>query len=440
LWPPFCSIYNEPMKSPKNNRELLEFLKDSPTPFHATANLKKTLQEAGFTALEESEIWRLEEGKSYYVTRNESSIIAFQLAPEDFSATGFAMVGAHTDSPCLRLKPQPLQKNENSLQLGTEVYGGALLYTWFDRDLSLAGRVSYENKKGEIKSTLMDFQRPLAIVPSLAIHLFRDVHQNRSLNPQKELVPVLMQYSSKQGFVDFNSLILAELQSLDPDAQKVFGHEFYCYDTQDPSILGYHNDFLTSARLDNLLSCWVGLQALLGAHPGKNILLVCNDHEEVGSQTAIGASGSFLKDTLNRITGSPEAMTRAMSRSILVSTDNAHGIHPNSPEKHDAAHRPVLNEGPALKVNANQRYATNSETAAILSRLADQNEIPLQHFVSRSDFPCGSTIGPLTASQIGIKTVDLGIPTWAMHSIREVAGTRDVQFLFTLLREFYSQE
>lgn len=428
------------MEIAENNRELLEFLKNSPTPFHATSNLKKTLTDSGFTALDESENWLLEEGKGYYVTRNESSIIAFQLAPGDFPTKGFAMVGAHTDSPCLRLKPHPLQKNENSLQLGTEVYGGALLYTWFDRDLSLAGRVSYENKHGDIKSTLMDFQRPLATVPSLAIHLFRDVHQNRSLNPQKELVPVLMQYSPKKGFADFNSLVLAELQSLDPTAQKVFAHEFYCYDTQDPAILGYNNDFLTSARLDNLISCWAGLQALLKAQPKKNILLVCNDHEEVGSQTAIGASGSFLNDTLNRMIGSPAAKARSMAQSILISTDNAHGIHPNYPEKHDPAHRPVLNEGPALKVNANQRYATNSESAAILSQLADKNEIPLQHFVSRSDFPCGSTIGPLTASQIGIKTVDLGIPTWAMHSIREVAGARDVQYLFTLLREFYSQE
>ncbi|MDX1386707.1 MAG: M18 family aminopeptidase, partial [bacterium] len=333
-----------------------------------------------------------------------------------------------------------LQKNENSLQLGTEVYGGALLYTWFDRDLSLAGRVHYENKKGEVKSLIMDFQKPLITIPSLAIHLFRDVHQNRSLNPQKELVPILMQYSNKKGFKDFASLLLAEIQSIDPTAQKVFGHELYCYDTQGPNILGYEGDFITSARLDNLLSCWVGLRAMLKAKLKKNILLVCNDHEEVGSQTAIGADGSFLRDTLNRITGSPAAMARSVSQSLLISTDNAHGVHPNYPEKHDGEHRPVLNGGPALKVNANQRYMTNSETAALIGKLAQENKIPLQHFVSRNDIPCGSTIGPLTASQIGVKTVDLGVPTWAMHSIREVAGTRDVHYLYTLLKEFYSAE
>lgn len=421
-------------------QSLLTFLKNSPTPFHATKNMAKTLEAEGYIQLKEPDHWKLKNKGKYFVLRNHSSLIAFQLADQNYDQQRFHMVGAHTDSPALKLKPNTPKQNENYLQLGVEVYGGALLNPWFDRDLSLAGRISYENKKGELKSLLLDFKRPIAIIPSLAIHLDRQANEQKKIHQQKDLPPIFAQIDKGNTTKNFADILIKEItqQNLTKDFKQILSHELYLYDTQPASLLGLHQDFITGARLDNLLSCHIACQALLRSSSSHNILMVASDHEEVGSNSYIGADGNFLPSILARIYGDPPQLSRAMSQSMLISTDNAHGIHPNFPELHEPAHRPLLNGGPVIKINHNQRYATNSETEAFFTLLCKNSKIPFQKFVMRSGLPCGSTIGPLTASQLGIRTIDVGVPTFAMHSIREMAGAKDPYYLYQALTEFFS--
>lgn len=426
------------MDSASFQKQLLSFLGDSPSPFHAVANMEQLLRRNKFEPLEENSPWKLQGGGKYFITRNQSSLIALRLSKKDPHLAPWQMAGAHTDSPCLKVKPRGEKIEQGYLQLGVEVYGGALLAPWFDRDLSLAGRVHYQDKKGRRKSCLVDFKRPIAFIPSLAIHLFREVHENRTINSQKELVPLLMK--TADGPNDFSSILVREIrkQKIDAQVDKVLAHEMLCYDTQRPALVGLQQDWLASARLDNLLSCYVILNSLLESKPHTNVLVVCNDHEEVGSQSEVGASGPWLRRILERIHSSPEDLSRSLSESWLVSCDNAHGVHPNYPEKHDPEHRPRLNEGPVIKINANQRYATTSDTASRFIQTCEKLKLPYQYFVSRNDMPCGSTIGPLTAAKVGIATLDVGLPTWAMHSVREIGGTQDAWSLFQILREIFS--
>ena len=423
------------------NDQLLAFLKAAPSPFHAAEQMAQRLDEAGFEYLSEQESWSIEAGGRYYTTRNDSSIIAFTAG--DFSR-GIRMVGAHTDSPCLMVKPQP-EKTKNYLQVGVEVYGGALLNPWFDRDLSLAGRVIYRDKaSGELKQSLLDFARAIATIPSLAIHLDREANKNRTVNPQTDIPPILCALHEQRSR-DFRELLATELLAQNPqlgsDTENisVLDYELCFYDTQPPAIIGLHNDFIASARLDNLLSCFTGLQALLSADAQQPCLLVCTDHEEVGSASACGAQGPMLASVLERLLPDVGERSRCIARSLMVSADNAHGIHPNYATKHDANHGPLLNGGPVIKINANQRYATNSVTAALFRDLCQQVDVPVQSFVTRTDLGCGSTIGPITASEIGVPTLDVGVPTFAMHSIRELAGSDDAWSLFKVLRTLYEQ-
>lgn len=422
------------------NQGLLSFLENSPTPFHAVATMEKSLLDAGFIRLDERQAWQLEVGGRYFTTRNGSSIIAFIAGQEPINEQGIRMVGAHTDSPCLKVKPRPDVFQKGFHQLGVEVYGGVLLNPWFDRDLSIAGRVAYKNNNGVLKTLLMDFEVPVAVIPSLAIHLDRDANNSRSINNQKDILPVLRLASAGEG--DFRDLLAQHIQANYPEAdfEAVMDYELYFYDTQKPALTGLNEDFISAARLDNLLSCYVGLQALRDYQGTQSCLLVCNDHEEVGSCSAIGAQGPMLHDVLLRWLGDESAVIRAMASSLFVSADNAHAVHPNYPEKHDSLHGPALNAGPVIKVNANQRYATNAETAGYFRLLCEQNTIPVQSFVMRSDMACGSTIGPITASGIGVKTIDVGVPTFAMHSIREMAGTLDAAYLYQALCAFYASE
>lgn len=417
---------------------LMDFLAQSPTPFHAVLRMMEALEEAGFEALRESEAWALQKNRKYYVMRNDSSLIAFKTGEEDPVGAGWRMVGAHTDSPCLKLKPNPTRKSKNYLQAGIEVYGGAILHTWFDRDLSLAGRIGYLNSKGKLDSLLLDFKRPIAVIPSLAIHLNRTCNENFPVNAQKDLPPLLLQSEDKDASVE--EMLLGEIQAqkLARDAKKILSHELSFYDTQAAARVGAEGQFLASARLDNLLSCWIGLQALIDSRNEAPCLLVCNDHEEVGSVSASGAEGPFLKSVLQRLAPDPEDFARMMHASILVSCDNAHGVHPNYADKHDEQHGPLLNAGPVIKINANQRYATNSETAALFASICEGGKIPYQKFAVRADMGCGSTLGPLTAANLGVKTVDIGLPTFAMHSIRELAGVADIACLSKALQSFYT--
>jgi len=427
---------------------LIEFIKKSPTPFHAVQTMVEILEDAGFKRLSETDQWSVDKqpaGERCFVTRNDSSIIAFQMN-QSLLEHGIRMLGAHTDSPCLKVKPNPEIINNHYLQLGVEVYGGALLNPWFDRDLSLAGRVSYLNENGQIDHQLIDFEKAIAVIPSLAIHLDREANENHSINKQEHIAPVLMKLpeNSIDKDADFKKLLLkivnAELEKYTTisNAAKILDYELSFYDVQAPAVVGLHDDFIASARLDNLLSCYTGLMALLDKEGKQNKLLVCNDHEEVGSVSAAGAQGPFLKSVLSRLCASEEELSRVIACSLMISADNAHGVHPNFADKHDANHGPIMNEGPVIKVNANQRYSSNSETGAMFKHLCDLADVPVQSFVVRSDMACGSTIGPITASEIGVRTVDVGVPTFAMHSIRELAGRWDAFYLYRVLKQYYN--
>jgi len=418
--------------------DLKLFLQASPTPFHAVKEMSARLLAAGFKELKEEDAWAVENGGKYYVVRNGSSIIAWATPKhKDLAESGLRMVGAHTDSPCLKVKPLPELNRHGYQQLGVEVYGGVLLNPWFDRDLSMAGRVSYKANSGERKQALVDFKKPIALIPSLAIHLDREANKNRNINAQTYL-PVIL----GQGEADFSfKQMLVEQLSVEgaDDAADVLDYEIALYDTQAPALTGLQSEYISSARLDNLLSCYMGLAALLQADSEEGVLLVCNDHEEVGSMTAAGAQGPMLTQVLERLSPNVEERVRMISRSMMISADNAHGIHPNFADRHDANHGPLINHGPVIKLNSNQRYATNSETSAIFRDLAQQVEVPVQAFVVRSDMACGSTIGPITAAELGVKTLDIGVPQFAMHSIREMAGVKDVEHLTAVLTKFFQE-
>ncbi|MCP5302616.1 MAG: M18 family aminopeptidase [Pseudomonadales bacterium] len=421
------------------NQGLIRFLQASPTPFHAVREMALTLSQVGYQRLFEQDEWALSAAGKYYVTRNDSSIIAFNLSGQDLRQSGLRMVGAHTDSPCLKIKPNPEMSIKGFRQLGVEVYGGALLNPWFDRDLSLAGRVTYADKTGAIKNALIDFKQPVATIPSLAIHLDKEANTARSINAQTDIPIVLGLWPQDEPW-SFKELVLEQLTKDGLEASHVLDYEIYCYDTEAPAITGLNQEFIASARLDNLLSCYLGLQALLQAQSNEQCrpsLLVCSDHEEVGSGSAAGARGNLLQTVLERMAPESQSRHQTVANSMMVSVDNAHGIHPNYAAKYDDNHGPLFNAGPVIKVNASQRYATNSETGAVFRQLCASQEVPVQSFVVRSDMGCGSTIGPITATEIGVRTLDIGIPTFAMHSIRELAGSQDTVHLFKALSAFY---
>lgn len=421
------------------NQDLMRFLDLATTPFHAVEQMAERLLGAGFHELHEAERWQPEAGAGYFVRRNGSSIIAWRQPEQDAAVSqGWRLVGAHTDSPCLKVKPNPELRRKGYFQLGVEVYGGVLLNPWFDRDLSLAGRVTYRCTEGTVRSALLDLRRPVAVVPSLAIHLDREANSSRSINAQTFL-PVLLGQSDEVQ--DFRQLLADWLtrQGTD-DLAQVLDYELCFYDTQGAALVGLDQAFLASARLDNLLSCYTGLQALIDApESGAGQVLVCNDHEEVGSLSACGAQGPMLTQWLERIMPDVDGRNRSLARSMLISADNAHGVHPNFADRHDDNHGPLLNRGPVIKINANQRYATNSETSAVFRHLAAQVGVPVQSFVVRSDMACGSTIGPITAGELGVRTLDVGVPQFAMHSIRELAGSSDAHGLYRVLQRFMAE-
>lgn len=414
------------------NQGLLDFLARSPTPFHAAKNITETLVQAGFERLYEDKPWQLKQGNRYVVTRNDSSVLAFVYGSASLEEQGIRMVGAHTDSPCLKVKPTPETSRHGYAQLGVETYGGVLQSTWFDRDLSLAGRVTYRNSDGQICNQLVDFESAIAVVPSLAIHLDREANSKKSINAQTDLPPVLFLNSDKSSW-DFRQLLSEKLQDKGADCDRVLDYELSFYDVQKPALTGLKQEFISSARLDNLLSCYVGMQSLLACDGEHSSLLVCNDHEEVGSASACGAQGPMLEDFLVRLLPESQARLCCINQSLMVSADNAHAIHPNFSDKHDQNHGPKINEGPVIKINANQRYATNSETSGAFRHWCEEVGVPVQAFVTRTDLGCGSTIGPITATEVGVKTIDIGVPTFAMHSIREMAGTEDAYSLYRVL-------
>ncbi|MEA1919554.1 MAG: M18 family aminopeptidase [Campylobacterota bacterium] len=403
------------------NTQLLQFLDYSPTPYHAVIQMKEALHVKGFQELHEDKSWKLTAGKKYFVTRNDSSIIAFTYPK---NRDKYLMIGAHTDSPNLKVKPNPVVKKEGLVQLAVEPYGGVLINPWFDRDLSLAGKVMLSDESNTLQEHLIDFKIPLAIISSLAIHLDKSANKERSVNMQNDIAPIL---TCKDDF-DFEAMILKELGCLEC---KLVSHDLSFYDTQNASFVGLEKEFIASARLDNLLSCFVNLQTLLHVKEDEAVLMLCSDHEEVGSESTSGAAGPFLEQVLKRIQISDEEHIQMLRRSLLISCDNAHAAHPNFSDKHEPNHKPRMNEGVVIKVNSNQRYASNVTSISRFVHAAGDSKV--QKYVTRSDMGCGSTIGPITATRLGIETIDVGLPTLAMHSIRELSGSDDAYELYEIL-------
>ena len=416
---------------------LFDFLKQSPTSFHAVDYLKDLFLKAGFTWLSEKDSWNIKPGDKVVVTRGDGAIIAFCAGHGDYAGSGIRMIGAHTDSPGLKIKPRPEIRNKSFVQLGVEVYGGPLLSTWFDRELSVAGRVSFvveqEGAAPKLTNVLVDFKDPVAIIPNLAIHLDRDVNNSRTINKQNDLPPLVMLENG--GSFQLRDYLADHVKKMGhPLGDTAFmDYDLFLYDPQAPTVTGMNREFITSGRLDNLVSCYCGAQALIEEDLSLPALLILNDHEEVGSLSTSGAGGNFLASFLHRLCPDPEQLARTAARSFLISADNAHGIHPGFQDRYEPNHGPVINKGPVIKYNSNQRYATDSRSAAVFRFLCSRAKIPFQEYVVRSDMACGSTIGPVTAGSTGVLTVDAGIPMFAMHSIRETAGISDAGHFADLL-------
>lgn len=423
--------------------DLLSFIDRSPTPYHAVAESAARLEAAGYARLEEGDPWSLSAGDRCYVVRAGGSLAAFEVGSAAPAEAGFRVIGAHTDSPNLRIKPEADVHAHGYHQLAVEPYGGVLLHTWLDRDLSLAGRVTLKSGDGT-DTRLVDFARPLLRVPNLAIHLYREINsEGLKLNAQRHLAPLL-------GLGDdgaFADLLCAEIarEGAMVEREDVLAWDLMAYDTQPASVSGADGEFIHAPRLDNLASSHAGLSALTtageqGASPATRVV-VLYDHEEVGSRSSQGAGGTFLEDTLRRVAnaagGGADAMERAVSRSWLVSADMAHAVHPNYADRHEPGHRPKIGQGPVIKTNSNQAYATDAESAGFFSSLCARVGVTPQNFVTRSDLGCGSTIGPISAARVGIRTVDVGNPMLSMHSCREMAGSADVGPMIDVLVELF---
>ena len=421
--------------------DLLAVLDASPSPWHAVAVTTTRLAAAGFASLDEGERWSLQPGGRYYVVRGGSSLIAFSLGGASPDRSGWRLVGAHTDSPGLRIKPQPVLAGDSALRLAVEVYGGPILATFADRDLSLAGRVVVGTAGGP-ETRLLAFGRPLVRLPNLAIHMNREVNeQGLKFNRQSELPLLLAVGGIADGEGQFRRL-LADTLGVEPES--LLAWDLAAHDTQPAAFWGADREFVASGRLDNLASCHAALSALLATETSDATAVVALfDHEEVGSESAVGAGGSFVGDVLARLAAAlgvdAEGERCARARSFFVSADMAHAWNPNYPAAYEPGHRVLVNGGPAIKINASQRYATGADTAARFARLCADAGVPCQRYVHRSDLGCGSTIGPQVAARLGVPTVDVGNPMWAMHSLRESAGVLDQAAMVKVLREHFRQ-
>lgn len=427
------------MKIDTFNRALFDLLEKCPTPYHATAYFQKKLSEQGFVALDEGKSWRIKKGQKYHLARN-GSLIAFSLGAKTSLDNGFRMIGAHTDSPSLQIKPHFRTNGSPYLMAGVEKYGGVLLSTWFDRELSLAGLVTCTSKDSQVFQVLIDFKKPLLYIPSLAIHLNRKANEGIEINVQEHVSPILGQ-GEDQDRPNFIEILKTQIKKDHPDLliDGILGYDLFCYDLHKPAAFGFKNDFLAAPRLDNLLSCHVGLQAICHAGEDTNALLLFTNHEEIGSTSSSGALGNFSDLFMARILKDPEKRGVCLHNSFLLSLDNAHATHPSYKDKSDGDHPVLLNKGPVIKINASQRYASSALSASIFRLIASEVGINTQDFVMRSDMACGSTIGPLTAAKLGINTVDVGAPTWGMHAIREVTGVRDPLSLYTVSHHFFNR-
>ncbi|HEY6035499.1 MAG TPA: M18 family aminopeptidase [Kofleriaceae bacterium] len=407
--------------------DLLAFLRDSPTPFHAVASARARLTAAGFRELREIDEWRDLAGGGYFVVTAETNLVAFVLPADKSQRTSFRIVGAHTDSPNLRLKPNAEYVQEGYAQVGVEVYGGVLLSSWLDRDLGIAGRVLVKDG-GAIESKLVAIAKPLLRVPQLAIHLDREVNdKGLVLNKQDHMAPIY-------GLATARSLRALIAEAAGVELERIVKTDLMLFDLLAPTLGGVDDELIFSARLDNLAMSHAATVALASVKaPSAISVIALFDHEEVGSDSVAGAGSAVLPRILERLIGDRSTFLRACAASTCVSADMAHAVHPNYASRHEARHKPVLNGGPVIKTNAQQRYATTASTAVMFEELCREAGVPVQQYVVRSDLPCGSTIGPITSTLLGIATVDVGNPMLSMHSSRELAGSRDPELMTRVL-------
>ncbi len=421
---------------------LLNFIDESPSPWHAAHSVEKKLLAHNFQELKETESWSLEKNGHYYLIRDDSSIIAFIMGHKSLAETGYKIIGAHTDSPSLRIKPKAPHYEGSLLRLGVEVYGGPILATFSDRDLSLAGRISYKDNQNIIKTQLVHFKEALLRLPNLAIHMNSKVNaEGLKFHKQNEL-PLLLSCANEQLPEQRFYKLLEKLTGI--DSKQILSWELNVYDTQKGSFWGENQEFYSNSQLDNLASCDAGLQALLDnklKQPEATLVCAFFDHEEIGSETYKGANGNFLSDTLARIAFNfdekQENYHRALAMSFMISADMAHAYQPNFPAAYEPNHKVMVNQGPVIKVNENQRYSSESVSAAMFINWCQQEDVPYQQYAHRTDIPCGSTLGPMSSAKLGIRTVDVGNPMWAMHSIRESAGVYDHLNMIKVLRRFF---
>ena len=429
-------------------RDLLDFVHASPTPVHCVAEARRRLEDAGFDELVEGERWALEAGRGYFVVR-AGSLMALRVGSAPAAEGGLRILGAHTDSPNLRLKPHADLRANGYLQLAVETYGGLLEYTWLDRDLGLAGQVMLRGEvgAGELESRLVRIDRSVLRIPSLAIHLNRSIREDGlKLNRQQHLAPILGIDPDPQAEDPVGALRHLLAGELDVDPARILTWDLSLMDVVPPTIGGQRGEFIFCPRLDNQAMCHAGLLALLRAEVAPATQMVClYDHEECGSGSTSGADSSLVEELLRRLAevegpgAEAGALPRAVARGAMISADMAHAVHPNYADRHEPLHMPLLGGGPVIKINNQQRYATTAATAALFEALCQDEGVPYQKFVNRSDLACGTTIGPIASSRLGIRTVDVGNPMLSMHSIREMGSADDPERMVAVMTRFLEQ-
>lgn len=422
--------------------KLIDFIYESPSAFHAVNNMKNELNEKGFLELNEGERWEIQKGGHYYVRRNDSALIAFTVGTGIIAKKGFKLIGAHTDSPGFRIKPSPeITSQGQYIKLNTEVYGGPILNTWLDRPLSLAGRITIKSSDVLFPETrLVNIKKPILIIPNLAIHMNRAVNKGIELNKQIDLLPLISMVND--SLETDNLLVKIISKELGISTEDILDFDLYLYEFQKGNIIGLNNEFVSSSRLDDLEMLHAAFSAFMNSNMSRGTnVLVCFDNEEIGSKTEQGADSEFLATILERIVisfgGDREDYFRALNKSFMISADAAHAVHPNKGEKSDPTNRPIINKGPVLKISANQKYTSDSVSSSVYETICKQCNVPMQKFVNRSDEVGGSTIGPISSSHVSIRSVDVGTPLLAMHSIRELCGVMDHSYVTQTFEEFY---
>ncbi|OYY49751.1 MAG: M18 family aminopeptidase [Methylophilaceae bacterium 17-44-8] len=433
---------SEPISSEAHSaaQSLLDYIDVSPSPWHVVATTAAMLKANGFKCLRENEPWQFRKNGRYFAIRDGASLIAFILGNQAIPDAGFRMVGAHTDSPGLRIKPKAAQSNHGIAQLGVEVYGGPILATFTDRDLSLAGRVTVKNGNG-FDTHLIKFDQSVVRLPNLAIHMNREVNDKGLLLNKQTGLPLIFGVAPNHetAYALFSAQIA---QQLSIQVQDILTWDLNVYDIQKGNFWGVDQAFIANSQLDNLASCHAAMTALLDTRE-QDATAVCAlfDHEEIGSESATGAGGSFMQDMIQRICSvtdtNEEGRLRAMANSFFISADMAHAFHPNHATAYEPCHHVTVNQGPVIKTNANQRYSTNADTAARFIQLCEKANVPYQQYAHRTDLGCGSTIGPIVASRLGVASVDVGNPMWAMHSVRESAGVEDHLSMIKVLKQHF---